>query len=64
MYAQQRTFLLAQQDERCPRTAFTEALAAEISRDISAGDNMVLMLDSNDSMTNSTLSQTLRNLQL
>jgi len=44
--------------------AFLDDLTAKISRDISAGDNIVLMLDGNESMANSTLAQTLKNTQL
>ena len=51
VWQQQKSFLRSKDDDRDPRVAFLEDLAAEIEQWVSAGDNIVLGLDANEHLS-------------
>ncbi len=54
----------AQQNSRCPRIAFIEDLAKDVTIWMAAGDQIILGIDANDDVRNCSLSTTLQELGL
>jgi hypothetical protein len=54
--SQHREYFLTQQDYRCPRKAFLEDSAVDISSAFQDGDHVVVLIDGNTDMRKSDLS--------
>jgi len=63
-YNRQRAYLYGQDDDRCPRSAFSEDLVRELTTWIDAGDQLCLLVDVNDPIHNCDLTNRLRDLGL
>ena len=55
VYAQHRSHFNSIADNRCPRIAFVEDLMIELQDSLSAGDNIIIMLDGNEDMRSGLL---------
>ncbi len=63
VYAQQRTYFVSQNDNRCPRAAFLQDLGQEIKYFKEEGDHIILLLDGNSDMKDSDLVKALQAIQ-
>lgn len=64
VYAQQRNTLLKRDDSRCPRQAFVEDIGKEVKKWQEQGDAIIIALDANDDIVDSSLTKAFSKLQL
>ena len=64
VYQQQRNYFLEQNISTCPLVMFHNDLLEELSKWVTDGDRIILMMDLNDSIESSTFVHDLRNLDI
>lgn len=64
VYCQQQKYFKNEQDDICPREAFTRDLNEEITEWLESGDQLIIGLDANDDMRQGSVASMLRSRRL